>query len=885
MNHTRNTESRMPVPSTAALDPKTRRRALVYGIAATALIAGVAILVFASIQSLVQTRRTLDHTHAVIQELDSLLINLESVQSGERGYVITGDKAFLGNQAETVKAIIYSIRHLQQLVADEPVQVKTLDTLLALVNDELLFIDRTINALEASGQREAASAIQTGRGEVLMDSVRLTIRTLKGRELSRLAQRKEREQRSLRRAEIAGGLGVLAAISLAVAAILLFRRVLLALAEGRRSAMYAETLLNATGEGIYGLDADGVVSFVNRAMTSILGYQPTEMVGKAAHRLFHHTKPDGTYYPASDCPMLKSGGVGNFDNEIIWRKDGTSIPVEYSINQMVDRSGKAGAVVSFHDITDRQIAHAALREGRDAAEAANQAKSDFLARMSHELRTPLNSVIGFSNVLLRNKSGNLRDQDIDYLERIRKNGVNLLTLINDILDLSKIEAGRMEVELAPTSIPDLVRDVMNQLEPQIQDKGIAVSLIIPPSVATIETDAGKLQQIIINLVANAIKFTDKGEVQVSVQTDQDTSAPIAVTVTDSGIGIPANRIEAIFDAFEQAEKSTTRKYGGTGLGLPICRSLCELLGYELTVTSTEGVGSTFTIDMRPKPALSHGVVEVLPTPEAEAEGADAILRGKLVLIIDDDPDSRTLIAHQVALLGGRSAGAGTGEDALRIAREISPDLITLDLLMPGMTGWDILEAVKADETLRDIGVVIVSSVARERGTGLVGALSVLPKPLNPQSLAQALKKGLGVGRVLVVEDDVDSQYLLASYLYEGGATEVRVVAGANDAIAALDEFLPDLVLLDMIIPQGGGEAFLYGLALRSHPNPPEVIIVTGKELTSLESRNLQIASLSIVKKGSELEQKLKRVLREFAQRRSRTPERPMQNIDGRRRSV
>lgn len=869
----------IPPPVGGLITGDPRRLATMSALGALALIGGVAFLVYTSISSLVYTRSMVDHTHAVIDRLDQLMIDIEDAESRQRGYVITGDESFLGAKDDS-KWVMRITDSLHVLVSDSPAELKNLERLRGHVANKLARIDSTVVVRATQGHDPAVSIIQSGRGRVLMDSVRAAVATMKATENTLLRERADKERASLRRATIAGTLGVLAASLLGLAAVLLVRRVLVALAEGRRSAIHAKALLNATTEGIYGLDSHGAISFVNPAMTALLGYSQKELLGVPAHKLLHHTRADGTPYPTRDCPMyriLQDGGAGTFDNEIVWKKDGSSMAVEYSVNQMLDNDGNIGAVVTFRDITDRQIAEAALRAGKEAAESANQAKSDFLARMSHELRTPLNSVIGFSNVLLRNKAGNLREQDIGYLERIRKNGVHLLSLINDILDLSKIEAGRMEVEKEPVDLTRMIQDLAAQLETQVTEKGIALSTVVPERVSPITTDPAKLQQILLNLVDNAIKFTDKGSVRILVVTDPSTNRPIAVSVTDSGIGIADNRMDAIFDAFEQAEKSTTRRYGGTGLGLPICRSLCELLGFELQVSSELGKGSTFTLDMRPAPKSSAN--EVLPVPETGSSDIEPVLEGKLVLIIDDDADSRTLIAHQVAALGGRSAGASGGMDALRIAREIKPDVITLDLLMPGMDGWDVMQALKADQELREIPVVIVSLVAREHGKGMVGAVSILSKPLDRESLAQALKRGIGVGRVLVVEDDADTQYLLASYLYEEGAAEVRAVVGAQDAIQALDEFNPDLVLLDMIIPQGGGEEFLQALGRLPEPSQPQVIVVTGKELSTTEIKDLEVTTLSVVSKGRDLEENLKRCLRAFSAKRHKTPTRPSSQVD------
>ncbi len=852
-----------------------RRLAILSGIGALVLITGVAFLVATSISSLINTRKMVDHTHAVIEGLNRLLIEVEDAETRQRGFVITGDSSFLG-KASRSSDVTKLVGSLEALVSDDALQSETVKRLRAHTEAKIAVSDTTNLVRGSLGYDAAAARVRTGRGRILMDSVRATVEAMTARELALLKSREEGERSSLQRAALAGALGVLSAMLLGFLAIVLLSRVLRALAEGRRSARYAETLLHATTEGIYGLAPDGTISFVNRAMRDTLGYRSEEMIGKPAHALLHHTREDGSVYPATDCPMykvLQTGGGGVFDNEIIWRKNGASIPVEYSVNQMQDREVTGGAVVSFRDITDRQMVETALRKEKEAAESANQAKSDFLARMSHELRTPLNSVIGFSNVLLRNKAENLRTQDVSYLERIQKNGVHLLALINDILDLSKIEAGRMEIEIDTVSVADIVRDTINQFETQVQEKGISLGTTIPERLAVINTDPTKLQQVLMNLVGNAIKFTNEGSVEIQVITDPATDKPIAITVRDSGIGIPADRIDAIFDAFEQAERSTTRKYGGTGLGLPISRSLCALLGFELVLSSEVGVGSTFTVDLRPKPKFLEGVYEMLPTPEAESEGADAVLHDKLVLIIDDEADSRMLIAHQIASLGGRSAGASNGEDALRIARDIRPDLITLDLLMPNMDGWAVMKALKSDPALREIPVVIVSLVAREHGKGMVGAMSVLSKPLDRGSLAHALKRGVGVGRVLVVEDDSDSQHLLASFLYEEGAAEVRAVAGADDAIMALEEFKPDLVLLDLGIPQGGGETFIEAIAKVPVDLAPRVIVVTGSELTSRQIKDLEAVTLSVVRKGGDLELNLKRWVREFAAKRNHSPHR------------
>jgi CheY-like chemotaxis protein len=293
------------------------------------------------------------------------------------------------------------------------------------------------------------------------------------------------------------------------------------------------------------------------------------------------------------------------------------------------------------------------------------------------------------------------------------------------------------------------------------------------------------------------------------------------------------------------------------------------------VTSVEGEGSTFTIDLRAGAMHSQ---DILPAPEAVQTADVGILRGRMVLIIDDDADARTLIAHQVASLGGRSAAAASGADGLRLARTLQPDLITLDLLLPGMDGRQIMEAFKEDPELAGIPIVVVSIVAREQGSGLVGAVSALPKPLDRSELTQALKHALGLGRVLVVDDDADTQHLLSGYVFEAGAAQVRVSSNGQAAVAALDEFKPDLVLLDLLMPNGDGEMVLEAIARRAEPgrDPCSVIVVTSKELTAGEVRRFELATLGVLHKGAALESDLRRALNEFAAaRRRNSPSRPI----------
>ncbi len=322
--------------------------------------------------------------------------------------------------------------------------------------------------------------------------------------------------------------------------------------ERQRLATNIRQLLDASGEGIYGLDARGVITFVNRRAYEMLGFEQSDLIGQPMHELTHHSREDGTPYPVEESPIYRSATKGVpcvVADEVLWKKDGTALEVEYAAAPIREHGQLSGAVVNVRDITLRKRAKLELIVARDAAEAASRAKSDFLARMSHELRTPLNSIIGFANVLRKNRQGAMTDEEISYANRIATNGLHLLGLINDILDLSKIEAGRMTLELSTVMLDTLVRETIAELEGQVSDKHALLRAEVPDEMRSMETDAARLKQVLINLIGNSLKFTEVGEVVVSIEVDEN-GRPSVLTVRDTGIGIPQDRLDAIFNVFE-----------------------------------------------------------------------------------------------------------------------------------------------------------------------------------------------------------------------------------------------------------------------------------------------------------------------------------------------
>ncbi|MEO5817916.1 MAG: two-component regulator propeller domain-containing protein [Gemmatimonadaceae bacterium] len=508
----------------------------------------------------------------------------------------------------------------------------------------------------------------------------------------------------------------------------------------QRLASEIRHFLDASGEGIVGLDASGCITFANRRASELLGYGPDELVGLSMHEATHHSTPDGSPYPANDCPIRRAAREGiacEIDDEVMWRKDGTTLQVAYAASPVRDEGQISGAVVNFRDITAKRRAELDLITARDAAQEASRAKSDFLARMSHELRTPLNSIIGFSNVLLRKRRLSFKEDEVTYLGRISASGRHLLGLINDILDLSKIEAGRMTIELSTVTLDTLVSETIDAFETQARERAVTLRAELPAELCSLETDAVRLKQVLINLLGNALKFTERGEVVVAIEADRD-GRPLTLSVCDTGIGIPADRLAAIFSVFEQADSTTTRRFGGTGLGLAISRSLCELMGHGLEVKSTEGVGTTMTVSFGSPTSAWH---RLTPLSSSIIPSYDTALDSEApsVLVVDDESDARLLLGHLLDDAGCKVLYAAGGVEALRMARALRPAMVFLDLAMPSISGLDLFRLLRADDVLKDTPIVIVSVNGNDSRSSLEGAAAILDKPITREQVNDLVK--------------------------------------------------------------------------------------------------------------------------------------------------
>ena len=519
-------------------------------------------------------------------------------------------------------------------------------------------------------------------------------------------------------------------------------------------------VLNSAGDGILGLDAEGRVTFVNPAGTRLLGWESDELINKNLHDVVHYSKHDGTSYPSEECPILGSfrdGDIRGADDEVFWRRDGASFPVRYTSNPIRgEEGGVAGAVVTFQDITSLKRTQE-LQYAHDIAVESSLAKSEFLATMSHELRTPLNAIIGYSE-MLKEEAEDLHQEDfIPDLQRIREAGTHLLTLINDILDLSRVEAGRTELYLETFNVSNMVREAVAIIQPLVEKNANTLEVHCEDSIGSIRADMTKVRQTLFNLLSNACKFTEQGTITVDVSRQTEHGQDwLSFSVADTGIGMTPEQMSRLFQPFSQADASTTRQYGGTGLGLVLSRRFCQMMGGDITVESEYGRGSTFTFKLPTEvvePTDEPGPPEE-PSPDVVVEGASK------VLVIDDDPLVHDMMKRLLSTGRFHVESASDGEMGLRLARDLRPDIITLDVFMPGMDGWAVLALLKADPDLSSIPVIMLTIDDNKNRGYMLGTSEYMVKPIERDRLTSVLNRyrpDYQPCSVLVVEDNVETR--------------------------------------------------------------------------------------------------------------------------------
>jgi PAS domain S-box-containing protein len=563
-------------------------------------------------------------------------------------------------------------------------------------------------------------------------------------------------------------------------------------------ATKSQAILEGVADGVMVTDAEGKVILFNAAAERVLGVSREEVLGRTTREMLGLYGTEGRAWldaieewaanPADHVP-------GDFTAERVQIGDRV---VSVHISPVIMGSEYLGTVSVFRDIT--------------AEVEAERAKSEFVSTVSHELRTPMTSIKGYTDLLLMGAVGELTEQQRHFVSIIRNNADRLTALVNDLLDISRIESGRIELHMKPVAIQDVVDQVTSSLQPRASSRDLTLKVDVDPNLPAVWGDSDRIAQILVNLIGNAIQYTPPGgEIAISARVRGE---KMEISVADTGIGISEENQRKIFDRFFRADDPLVQETPGTGLGLPITASLVEMHGGEIWVESELGEGSTFTFTLPLAEAVQAAALAAAPEPP-------------LILVVEDDPDVANLIRYHLEAAGFRVEIAATGQEALQLAQETDPALITLDLLLPDVNGLAVLQQLKEDPETTAIPVVVVSVVSSKEESLRLGAVGYVTKPIDEEALLRAVQRGLGRrGPILVVDDDSDTLQLIREALRRHGLG-VRTTRHGRRALQVARDVHPALVLLDLKLPDIDGYQVLRGLKSNPLTRDIPVMVMTG----------------------------------------------------------
>jgi PAS domain S-box-containing protein len=819
------------------------------------------------------------HTDEVLDALEGVISTMKDAETGQRGYLITGEDGYLEPYNAAVATIQDKVQRLQRLTADNPRQQDHVRLMEEQISGKLQELQRTV-ALRKKDPEAARQIVSTGQGQKLMDAIRAQIQAMQGEERNLLAVREQRSRQSYRVTvltilfSLASGLGLVATL------VYLVQRRRAERKQAERWQARLAAIVESSGDAILSKDLDGVIQTWNTGARRLFGYEAEDVIGRPVTLLL---PPERLQEESQILARVRSGQPVENMETVRVTKDGKRIDISLTVSPVKDRNGRIiGASKIARDITDRKRLEAELKAAKEAAEAANAAKSQFLANMSHELRTPMNAIVGMTDLALgEDLSATLRD----YLQTVKQSADGLLELVNEILDLSRIEAGGLQLEALPFDLVKTVEQVVKTLGVRACEKGLELVCDLGNVPAQVVGDPLRLRQVLLNLVGNAVKFTCKGTVVVSaaVEAAEAENVVVRFAVADTGLGIAPADQERIFAPFTQADASTTRQFGGTGLGLAITCRLVDRMGGRIWVESAPGKGSIFRFTARL--GLQNAAEEELGLPVVGPEA----LRDLPVLVVAEYPVTSRVL---VEMLRRWSMKPETAEDvpaALVKTYQAASEgrnfrFILADAMLPGIDGFTLTEWLRKDAKLA--GQVILMFSASERLTQArrcqeLGALS-LEKPISQSALFDVIAEALGIQeqatrtagsarttasatpsrslRVLLAEDTPANQKLFTYILSKRGHA-VQVAHDGQQALEALGRQEFDVVLMDVQMPVMDG--FVATRAIRGLADPKKarvpIIALTAHALTGDADRCLGAGMDGYISKPIDREEMIERV--------------------------
>ena len=968
------------------LPPKTLIRFLL----AVAAVAIIALLSYQSLQATTASTANLTQTIEVLGRLEGLFSTLKDAETGQRGFLLTGEESYLAPYIGAKEALADGFKSLRTLLFNRPEQRRRLDALESIATLKMAEVDSTVIARRAGKSDAALAIVNTDRGKNYMDRIRAAVSEMETDERQLIAQRAQ-ESRNAATVSLAvtlGGSGVLIFL-IAGAAVAASRDFRARQAQawirsgqmGLSEQMQGDQSLDKLGSNLLGFLAGFVqaqvgavyiaeagryrrfAAYAMPADESVATVRPGDgLVGQAAKdkRALRVRDVPAGYLPISSgtgqgtpnelvvVPACVDGvvqavmelgffGATDAEQRELLSRVAESIAVAVRAakdrqrleellqetqqqaeelqagaeelrvsNEELEEQGRALRESQAHlevqqseleQINSRLEEQAQLLEHQkeelakaqvilsaraDELQRANEYKSEFLANMSHELRTPLNSTLILAKLLADNKDGNLSAAQVKFAKTITSAGNDLLALINDVLDLSRIEAGKIELAPERISLATTMDALVKTFQPTADQKNLRFSWSVEPGVPEqIETDPQRLGQILKNLLSNACKFTERGEVAVRVFSPR--SGTVAFAVRDTGVGIAPHQQEVIFEAFRQADGSIHRKFGGTGLGLSISRDLAALLGGAISVQSALGEGSVFTLtvplafnsaksvkEARPVLKPESAPKNTAPPAPPSAAAATAALTeddrniitpgGRVILLVEDDPAFAMILRDLVHEMGFQCIAAASASDGLIAAGQYLPSAILLDVNLPDHSGLGVLDSLKRDPRTRHIPVHMISISDYKREALELGAIGYALKPARREALVEALRRleakfSQSVRRVLVVEDDARQRESVRQLL-SNGDVQITAVASAGEALAELKDTTFDCMVVDLNLPDLSGYDLLEKMSQQEDVAFPPVIIYTGRALDREEEQRLRRYSKSIIIKDARSPERL-----------------------------